>query len=419
MNLSFEDAGLDIDSLWTKASSGEDEVENFAKVCLVLSGTGILLNSFILLIVYKPRLKTKLKLIVSLAFADFLLATFHLVFAFVEVESPWSRKSRFKVSISGSSIPGMDLTILPLPRGILGSLLSPLPVAVDQNAVSGTAKVNQENHTGIMIRDLDANPIQGDSLRFLQGFVDSFIRVSALRLGLNISNAEANVSVDVSREELYQQMLSAFYLLPNIAAVLSMFFINSCLMMTVWMPLKSHLIFSKKRGTAIACLIWSVSFLLSLSQFINKHMNQNNMFAENAHVSMAQIFIWYATLAIFLIITCTFIIIIYLLSKKSSLPLSTFTQNRRKSNIRATVTALAVTGTYAICFLPFIWLELLQMSIDLTRSQFIWWFGLMQALFILNTNLDPIIYSFMLPEVANGVKNLWRRTKQIVTCNWA
>lgn len=107
--------------------------------CSVLAGSGVFFNIVIVLSTYKPSMKTSLKLVVSLAMADMLIAAFHLVFAFIDVLSPWSRTdvARFKLQNNADYILGnaTDLSkifsitggILPLPTGILGSLFPTFP----------------------------------------------------------------------------------------------------------------------------------------------------------------------------------------------------------------------------------------------------------------------------------------------------
>lgn len=411
---------MDNTTSWMDLISSETGAENehFSKVCSFLSVSGILLNLFLILATCKRGMKTKLKMVVSLAFADALLAAFHLIFVFIQVDSPWSRKSVFKLTINGTSYPGIvGITInnYQLPNGIIGSLFTKQAVAKEQiERHQSVANHLQENQTGILRKD--ENLISEDILAVVEQILDSFMYSAASQLGVNSTNSETNLSVKVSSKKLHEQFLSAFYLMPNIAAVLSMFFSTFCLTITVWMPLKNHLVLSSKRGTIIVCAIWLFSFLVSLGQLIYKHQALDNGFSVlTTNNSMLQIIVWYATLVVFLIITCMFITIICLLSKSHSLLSCTFTQKRRKSTIRATVTALAVTGTYAICFLPFIWIELLQATTEFSRTrETVWWFGMMQALFILNTNADPIINFSMLPEVTTGVEKLWRRTKRIV-----
>lgn len=357
------------------------------RIRIALSGSGILLNLLVIIGTVSHKCKTSIKFVLSLAFADLLLSAFHLTYQFITFVSPWADDEQTVFTMENNNVNFSNPGLL----GIRWTVRSGPPP---------------------MFEDLPGKTINLNDYPILDGsdathFISVMRNLTDLPIDLNLSAFDFNYFGETKPESMLQKWLSAFYLMPNIACVLSMFCITTGLLTTVTNPLKSHILLSKKRGNIVTLSVWLFSFAVALGVFVyiayKEPANRNLYHTPVVHYVSS--IIWYVTFLVFAMIAVMYGIVIYFLVCKRISSASSNTQLTRKTNVRATVTAIAVTGSYAVCFLPFVWYKVLQ-ELELYSpfgESFIWIEG-MQIMFILNTNLDAVIYALRLPEVSNGLK---------------
>lgn len=400
----------------------------FNLICTVLAASGVVLNSVVILSIFRRSLKPNMKLVVSLASADLLAAAFHLIFAFVEVDSPWSNVKQeilnlktifpnISIEIAENISPYAELTLYfsTPPRGFLGSILPLLHEPEFQPINAKSLQINttiSENYFTDMIKRITheiadnfrlsmAGTIIGIYNEDTQSY-EPFSRT--LFSSMNMSSWTFDTLTTDLEKTLLQKFLSAFYLTPAIAGVLTMLAITACLLVTVTLPLKHHLILSKKRGTILTSTIWVVSLLVPFIVFLNIVHWSQIQFVHDC-IKMAHVVYWYVTIAIFLTIATMYSVIIYKITRKRLKSSLGEIHKKKKIGSRATLTALIIIGCFLIYYMPFLWIEVVHALLGFQPSdKNIIWYGLMQVMFVLNTNIDAVIYSLRLSEVVKGLK---------------
>lgn len=373
---------------------------------VALSGSGILLNLLVIAATFKPNCKTNIKLVLSLSFADMTLAIFHLMFPFIVFETPWTNNVHvFTLDTGDGNKTGtgnFEIGLIGTPD-VLGTNIG--------NSVSGISDPD-DGELEINVLNSDLNNVSSD---IKADIIEAIRNETRFQFGSNITLVGVESQSWSYEETVLQKFLSAFYLTPNIAGVLSMLLMTSALAITVTKPLKYNFLLSRKRVNILIVFIWLCSGFVSLALLVFKLTSESEYRIYYHKTNIVQIvakIIWFATILVFVAIACMYVLIIFILKfKRLSSSYLNDTMLRRRANIRATMTAIAVTGSYAVCYLPFVWLAILQESkpYSVVENSFAW-NEVMQILFILNTNLDAAIYAFRLPGVLNSLRNLFGKT---------
>jgi len=361
-------------------------------VQMVLCFSGVLLNMLVIAAAIKRKCKTSTQLVISLATADMLVAGFHSMFPSIAFDTQWTvsgASSIFTIDFTDDSANKTSL----IGSSSVGAIRNPT------NMFSGNL------FTGI---DVDLTDfVSGVQLDMVN--MSDISDINDLVAPSELKNATKIDSDPTMREvTVLAKLLSAFYLMPNIAAVLGMFSITACLLITVANPLKQHIWLSKKRGKITVLSNWFFSFSVSLVVFVytlEKEVGERSVINVGIAVDV-NVIIWYLTLVVFFVISGMYVAIIYMLTCRRAS--KSLTKENRPIYVRATVTAFSITSTYAVCYLPFLWFSIAQRSTQMVTSEETVWKGLMQTLFILNTNVDPLIYAFRMSEVSKGLKTRFK-----------
>mgnify|MGYP000038301552 FL=1 len=372
--------------------SGMEYVASITRTLrLILSGTGFFLNMLVIAAVMKRKCKTSIQLVLSLATSDMLLAGFHCLFPFITFTTQWTNNEHVLLSMSSNTSTNFSqlmIGILRAPRAFLTS--------ADNEHIP-------DNQPSSSLEDL---MFDSNSTKILQELIDAGFVPKETPLNSAILNHGMS-----KNQTVLQQIMSAYYLMPNVACILSMMGITTCLFITVARPLQQHLLLSKKRGNIIVGIIWLISFSVSFGVYIYIIIYESGIISVvHGGIVLDVIYVlWYVILFVFFVISCMYIVIVYLITCKRMSKASSQLKENKAMYVRATVTAVAITSTYALCYLPFIWNSVLT---DIMHSSPLieqcYWNEVMQGLFLLNTNLNAIIYAFRLPEVSTGLRDRFR-----------
>lgn len=352
---------------------------------MTVSGSDILLNFLVITGTLSRHCKTSIKFVISLAFADMAVAAFHLIMQLVSFINPWTNDANIIMTMVNDDF---NVTM----PGILGI-----------SVISLRAPLNIFGNVGVT-EDDGSKPIE--SLSKILRLPDDIVYMSTFPVNSNISFIGVDYLGTTKPETMLQKWLAASYLMPNIACLLILLCITTGLNITVTKPLKAHFLLSKKRGNVITISIWLFAFTISIGVFVyviiqepgGRDVEQRPLVHEITRI------IWFVTLFVFCVITFMYILVIYILTCKRT-PKTSSSGMEGSINVRATVTTIAITGTYAVCYLPFVWYRVLQeLNLFFIIEQNFAWIEVMQIVFLFNTNLDAVIYAFRLPEVSGGIK---------------
>ncbi|XP_076461540.1 uncharacterized protein LOC143294027 [Babylonia areolata] len=265
------------------------------------------------------------------------------------------------------------------------------------------------------------------------GASDALLSLSTLSHLLNrVFNAAPNLRAPPEDRLAFACVSTFHFALNTMAIVISLLNLLAMALdhyVAIMNPLHYPTRLSRANGTLLICLIWTVAFLGGCSVFVADVSQFRKVSAHLNYCEYVQYSDYQGEYLVFAVAFITFFVITYTYARIYVEVRRTYRNGATNRldfarNRKALLTTLLIIGTFVFCWLPTCLFQialLIQVHVDRTTvhrmyATFLRANRYLNALLLLNSFADPIIYAFRLRDVQLGYRRLSHKCGLTARC---